>query len=183
MLGVYVTKELLFILTILSLLLFTTPAKANTINCDVLVVGGSTSGVAAAIQSARLGVKTCLVEETDWLGGMYTAAGISAFDGPLQNYYDRNPYASVNFSASSGIFREIEERIHWQYCGQGIYPCKGLANGSVSVSAFEPSVARTVLNDLVKDLNDTLFVYYNTTLVAVNVNEGAVLQLHSSIMD
>lgn len=48
---------------------------------DVLIIGGSTSGTMAGIQSARMGVKTIIVEETPWLGGMLTSAGVSAIDG------------------------------------------------------------------------------------------------------
>lgn len=51
------------------------------IQADVLVVGGGTGGVAAAIQSARRGAKTVLVSEFNWLGGMLTSAGVTAPDG------------------------------------------------------------------------------------------------------
>ena len=48
---------------------------------DVVIVGGGAGGTSAAIQSARNGAKTLLIEETDWLGGMLTSAGVSAIDG------------------------------------------------------------------------------------------------------
>ncbi len=35
----------------------------------------------AGIQSARMGAATLIVEETEWLGGMLTSAGVSAVDG------------------------------------------------------------------------------------------------------
>ena len=41
---------------------------------DVVIVGGGTSGTAAAIQAARSGAKVLLVEEHEWLGGMLTSA-------------------------------------------------------------------------------------------------------------
>ncbi len=44
---------------------------------DVLVVGGSTSSVAAGLQSARMGAHTFIIEETDWLGGMLTGEDIA----------------------------------------------------------------------------------------------------------
>ena len=48
---------------------------------DVVIVGGGAGGTSAAIQSARNGAKTLLIEETEWLGGMLTSAGVSAIDG------------------------------------------------------------------------------------------------------
>ena len=48
---------------------------------DIIIVGGGTSGVVSAIQSSRMGSKTLLIEESNWLGGMMTSAGVSAMDG------------------------------------------------------------------------------------------------------
>jgi hypothetical protein len=45
--------------------------------CDVLVVGGGTAGVIAAIQAGRLGKKTILIESGSQLGGTITTAGVS----------------------------------------------------------------------------------------------------------
>jgi len=47
---------------------------------DVLVVGGGTSGMIAAIQSARVGAKTLLLERNSQLGGTATTGGV-AFPG------------------------------------------------------------------------------------------------------
>lgn len=45
---------------------------------DVVVVGGGAGGTSAGIQSARSGASVLIVEETPWLGGMLTSAGVSA---------------------------------------------------------------------------------------------------------
>ena len=42
------------------------------LECDVLVVGGGPSGVAAALSAARMGMKTCLVERYNHLGDLWT---------------------------------------------------------------------------------------------------------------
>lgn len=47
---------------------------------DVLVVGGGTAGVVAAIQAGRLGAKTLIVERGSQLGGTMTTGGV-AFPG------------------------------------------------------------------------------------------------------
>lgn len=48
-----------------------------TTKADILVVGGGTAGTIAAIQAARLGLKTILVERGSQLGGTTTTAGVS----------------------------------------------------------------------------------------------------------
>jgi hypothetical protein len=45
---------------------------------DVLVIGGGTTGVVAAVQSARAGANTAVVEMTGQLGGTMTTGGVSA---------------------------------------------------------------------------------------------------------
>jgi len=63
--------------------------------CDVLVVGGGTSGAPAAISAARQGMKTILVEYQYNLGGVSTV-------GILGSYYYGNP---------CGFTEEIDEGV------------------------------------------------------------------------
>jgi hypothetical protein len=48
--------------------------------CDVIIAGGSTAALAAALASAREQRLTCLIEPTDWPGGQMTSSGVSAID-------------------------------------------------------------------------------------------------------
>ena len=48
---------------------------------DVVVWGGGTGGVAAAVQAARRGVRTLLLTPGPWVGGMLSSAGVCAPDG------------------------------------------------------------------------------------------------------
>lgn len=50
--------------------------KSSCINTDVLVVGGGTAGVIAAIQASRAGCKTILLESGSQLGGTMTTGGV-----------------------------------------------------------------------------------------------------------
>src|SRR5947199_1583635 len=50
------------------------------IECDVLVVGASLGGVAAAIRAAAMGSSVVLIEESQWVGGQLTAQGVCTPD-------------------------------------------------------------------------------------------------------
>lgn len=46
---------------------------------DIAVVGGGVAGIAAAVQSARFGMKTILVEKTALIGGLATSGLVNVF--------------------------------------------------------------------------------------------------------
>ena len=48
-------------------------SNGNYKNYDVVVIGGGTSGCAAAMAAAREGARTLLIEATNVLGGMGTS--------------------------------------------------------------------------------------------------------------
>ncbi|MEA5536173.1 FAD-dependent oxidoreductase [Crocosphaera sp. XPORK-15E] len=52
----------------------------ETINCDILIVGGGLSGAAAAYEGLLAGRTVCLTEITDWIGGQISSQGTSALD-------------------------------------------------------------------------------------------------------
>jgi len=123
---------------------------ASTISCDVVIVGGGAGGTSAAIAAGRLGVRTCLIEETDWLGGMLTSAGVSGVDG--------DP------AKASGIFKEFLNRVSSYYKTRGQLADTKKCN--VSPFCFEPSVGNTVLNQMVSE-TPNVHVYYNSTVTKV----------------
>lgn len=96
-------KRSLLITMLLSFLLGSSCVNKNEEGIDVLIIGGGASGVSAGIQASRLGAKTLIVEETDWLGGMLTAAGVSAIDG--------------NYNLPAGIWGEFKNRLAVHYGG------------------------------------------------------------------
>ena len=68
----------LFVVALL-LYLAITPCwgSVRVIRTDILVIGGGTAGVPAAIQAARLGCDVTLVEVGGQLGGTMTTGGVS----------------------------------------------------------------------------------------------------------
>ncbi len=49
--------------------------------CDVLIIGGGAAGIIAAVQSARMGAKTMLVEMSSQIGGTTTNCGVCCISG------------------------------------------------------------------------------------------------------
>ena len=117
--------------------------SCSDLNFDVVVVGGGTSGVASAIQSSRLGSKTLLIEESNWLGGMLTSAGVSAVDG--------------NYKMPSGFLKEFRDSLV-SYYGH----LDSLKTGWVSNFMFEPSVGNRILKDIAKQENNLTILYGST---------------------
>ena len=126
------------------------------INTGVLVVGGSTGGTAAGIQSARSGAKTLIVEQTQWLGGMLTAAGVSCTDG--------------NNDLRSGIWEEFRQALYKHY------KTKNLFAGWVSETTFEPHVGDSIFKSLAsheKNLQVQYGWYFDKVLKEGNKVTGA----------
>ena len=60
--------------------------------CDILIAGGSTAALSAALNAARVSPESliCLTEPTSWLGGQMTSSAVSAFDFGNQNRISTN---------------------------------------------------------------------------------------------
>lgn len=97
---------ILFLLTLVAALCEECAAGVIERECDLLVVGGGESGVAAAVQAARLGVpRIVLVNDCHWLGGQFTAEGLGAVDEWTKYRDGRVPFPR------SGLFLEIMQLI------------------------------------------------------------------------
>ncbi len=114
---------------------------AQTTKTDIVIIGGGASGTMAGIQAARMGAATMLVEESDWLGGMLTAAGVSAIDG--------------NHDLPAGLWAEFRQKLYDYYGG-----AKAVETGWVSNTLFEPSVGNKILKELAQ--HQQLTILYKT---------------------
>ncbi|MEM6316272.1 MAG: FAD-dependent oxidoreductase [Bacteroidota bacterium] len=129
-----------------------TMETSNDFTTDVLVVGEGTGAVAAAIQSARSGAKTTLVTPSKWLGGMLTAAGVSATDG--------------NHRLPAGLWGEFRDSLQRHYGG-----IDSLFTGWVSNTMFEPKVGEYYWQQMAKK-ERLLTIVYEANFIDLSLQNG-----------
>ena len=146
--------------SIIALLLFITvncdsSNKKTTPSYDVVVYGGSSAGITAAIQVARMGKTVVVIEQSSRIGGL-TTGGLGQTD-------------IGNKIAIGGISREFYEGIstyyskseNWKWQKKSEYKDGGQTTtekGENSMWTFEPSAAMSVYKDMLKGL-DIKFEY------------------------
>ena len=112
---------------------------------DIVIYGGTSAGVAAAIQASRMGKSVVLIEPTKRLGGL-TTGGLGATD-------------IGNKQAIGGISREFYENVrkyydnpkNWKWQTKSEYKGKGDGRNAEKEEAmwtFEPSAALKIYEDM-----------------------------------
>src|SRR5689334_25324282 len=104
-------------------------ALAGIEKCEILVAGGGTGGVAAALAAVRSGRCVVLLEETDWLGGQMTSQGVSALD----------EHEHIESFGGTRSYYEFRNAVRAHYGEKNPGHCW------VTRLAFEPSVAARVI--------------------------------------
>lgn len=114
---------------------------------DVLVIGATASGTAAAITAARSGLTVALVEPTNRLGGM-SVMGLGAAD-------------TANPLYINGMFREFSERI-WSFY-----------NVQPGYLKFEPRIANAIIKKMVCE-QPRISVFMKSTAVGPIMNGNRI---------
>ena len=118
---------------------------------DVIIIGGGASGTMAAIQAARMDASVLVLEETPWLGGMLTSAGVSAADG--------------NYNLHSGLWEEYRQALNNHYGGE-----ENLKTGWVSHVLYEPQVGAKILLEMTKKEAKLQVAFQSKLLSIVKLN-------------
>ncbi|MBU3125314.1 FAD-dependent oxidoreductase [Sinomicrobium sp. 2019215] len=135
------------------------PAFKDQVKADVIIYGGTSAGVTAAIQCSRMGRSVVLIEPTNRIGGL-TTGGLGQTD-------------IGNKQAIGGISREFYENIkkyyddpkHWKWQKKEEYSDGGqtrTGKGENSMWTFEPSAALSVFRDMIAE--EKIEVIYNERL-------------------
>ncbi len=128
---------------------------------DVVIYGGTSSGVAAAIQTARMGKTAVIIEPTKFLGGL-TTGGLGATD-------------IGNKRAIGGISREFYGRVWQYYQDPKVWTRQSRADyfdrrnktteaDEKTMWTFEPHVATKIYDDMLRDAGSKIAVVYGERL-------------------
>ena len=121
-------------------LLATTLVRAAVIESDICIYGGTSGGVAAAVQAARMGRKVVIAEPGMHLGGM-TSGGLSAVD-----IGDPRTVGGIAREYFSRLVGSYGKKLEWDkpFSGNG-----GPATGGAY--SIEPHVAEQVFNEMLRE--------------------------------
>lgn len=131
----------------------------NDSSFDLLVVGGGSAGIAAAISAARNGLKTALVEQYGFCGGMSVVSSIHALDGIMANHDDKQ-------LAVAGIAKELVDRLE----SIGGVGCPDNPPECISV---DPEALKWVADQMLTEAGVQIF--YHTRLVDVEMAGAQVV--------
>ncbi len=138
---------------------------ADVIESDICIYGGTSGGVAAAVQASRMGKKAVIVEPGRHLGGM-TAGGLSAVD-----IGDPRTVGGIAREYFTRLVASYGKTLAWDqpFVSKGGGPATG---GAYSI---EPHVAEKVFNDMASEAG--VPVHLNARLAAARKDGAKITEL------
>ena len=131
----------------------TNPTDPNS--ADVIIYGGTSAGVAAAIQTARLGKSIILIEPSSRIGGL-TTGGLGQTD-----IGNKHIVGGISREFYQNIKSHYDDPNNWDWQSKSEYVDGGQTRTGITETAmwtFEPSAALAVYHKMMKDL-DIRLVY------------------------
>ena len=128
-------------------------------NSDIVIYGGTSSGVIAAIEASRLGNEVILIEPSSRIGGL-TTGGLGQTD-----IGNKQVIGGIALEFYQNIKKHYENSNNWIWQEKSEYKDGGQTRSSVTEDAmwtFEPSAALSILNEMINDNN--IKVFYNERL-------------------
>lgn len=111
-------------------------------DCDVLIYGGTSAGIAAAVQTLRMGLHPIVVEPSARIGGL-TTGGLGQTD-----IGNKEAFGGIALEFYRGIREWYDDPRHWKFESAADYFPDGQCAGTCGRDAmwtFEPSAALAVL--------------------------------------
>ena len=128
---------------------------------DIVIYGGTSGGITAAIQAAREGRTAVLIEPTKFLGGL-TTGGLGATD-----IGNKKAIGGLSREFYTGIAKYYADDAKWVHQTREAYFAKrphGNAGDEGTMWTFEPHAATAVYDQMLKAAGDKVTVVYGERL-------------------
>ena len=155
--------------------------RPKELSADLVIIGGSLGGCAAALAAARNGLRVIMTEETDWIGGQLTSQAVPP---------DENPW--IETFGGTRSYLELRTRIRDYY--RRNFPltaeARARANlnpggGNVSRLCHEPRVALAALQEMLAALvaggKVRILLRHQATSAAVSGDKVEAVQVRSAV--
>ncbi len=116
---------------------------------DIVIYGGTSAGLAAAIEAVRLGKSVAVIEQTQHLGGL-TTSGLGWTDTG-----NKTVIGGISLEYYERVKKEYEKSETWKWQKPEEYSRYNPKENAIW--AFEPHIAERVYEDLVKEYNIPVF--------------------------
>jgi len=151
------------------------------LKCDVLIIGGGTGGVAAALGAAALGKTVILTEETNWVGGQLTSQAVPPDENTVLR--ENKPGGTARYRAFREGVRDYYRRNHPLTDAAKADPKLNPGGGSVSPVCHEFPIGVAVLEAMLAPHRTTgrvrLMTKYKPVAAQVDGDRVRSVTLHS----
>ncbi len=135
------------------------------LNTDVVVLGGGSAGIAAAVAAARKGLKVVLIERNSFLGGKATAAEVGTVCGLYQfSKTEKSEYIVKGFA------KEFADKLQARSKTVPLHSPEGLHYLPYDIDTF-----KNICLELLKE--NKIDVYFNAVLEHVNVEQHKIVSV------
>ena len=132
---------------------------------DVVVLGGGSAGVAAAVAAARKGLQVILIERNAYLGGKATAAEVGTICGLYKFNRNENPEFIVK-----GFAKEFAEMLQAKSDTKPLHNADGLHYLPYNIDVFK-NISVNLLQE------NKVAVYFNSVLKAVQTEKKKIVSV------
>lgn len=133
---------------------------------DIIIVGGGTAGVSAAIAASKEGLSVALIEKQISLGGLAVHAEVGTICGIYRNVSDDNFEYNIN-AFSESFTNQLA-------IGSKTKPLRD--NSGLKFLPYQPSVLAKLCNSLLKENKVTVFL--GAELTGVNTVDNQINLVH-----